>query len=152
MALKPERQVHQTDMTHVLLQACEPGMVVAASGVNGYAIIAGSPEVGVSGVYPLGLVLNTRESFNYGKEYERFSYDTDDLGTVISICKEGELLTNKVVGTVVPGQRAYMALNGNVSAANPQAPANPNVHDFQVGRFLSSIDADGFVRVHVQVL
>jgi len=148
MALKAERQVHQTDAAHVLLQACEPGMVVATSGVDGYAIVAGSPSVGVSGVYPLGLVLGTREDTNFGKEYQRFAYDTADLGSLIAICKEGELRTDKVVGTVVPGQKAYLAANGNLSAANP-APSN---EDFRVGRFLGAIDSDGFVLVHVQVL
>lgn len=155
MALKPERHIHQTTMLFTVNQAVEPGMVLVGSGASeGVATVAGGTAVGQSGVYPIGVLLNTRESFNYAKEYERFTYDTDDLGTVITLVQEGTVITNQVVdAAVTPGTIAYLAQNGQVSAVNP-APASLTGQldqSWRVGRFMSSKGSDGFVTLFVQI-
>jgi hypothetical protein len=143
-------------MHFTLPQAAEPGTVLVASGAatntvngGGVATIAGGTSVGASGVYPIGLLLNHRESFNYGKEYERLQYDTDDVGTVVSIVTDGEVITDMVLGTVVPGQKAYLAAGGKVSAVNPVAPADGD--DWKVGSFISNKDSAGFVKLNVEL-
>lgn len=155
MALKPERHIHQTTMAFTMNQAVEPGVVVVGSGASdGVATIAGGTSVGQSGVYPLGVVLNTRESFNYAKEYERFTYDTDDLGTVVSILQEGTVVTDQIVdSSVTPGAIAYLGQNGKVSAVNP-APASTTGQldqSWRVGRFMTGKDSNGFATLFVQI-
>ena len=79
MALKGLSHRHETTMDFVLDRAGEPGMVCVASGVAGKVDIVGAVQIGGSGIWPVGLLLNTREEFNYAKETERFSYDTNDV-------------------------------------------------------------------------
>jgi hypothetical protein len=154
MALRPHRHVHQTTMDYILTQAAEPGTTLVASGVSTpTAAIADSSLLTVaSGVSALGILLNTRESYNYAKETERFQYDTDDLNTVVSILREGEVETNLVVenaGSIVAGDPAYLAPDGKLG--NSTLGASDAEARLRVGQFLSTVDSDGFVRVRVNL-
>jgi len=154
MALRPQRHVHQTTMDYILTQAAEPGTVLVASGTSTptAAIADSSLLTTASGVAPVGVLLNTRESFNYAKEYERFQYDTDDLNTVVSLLREGEVETNLVVenaGTIVNGDPAYLAPDGRLG--NSDLGASDASVRLLVGQFLSTVDSDGFVRVRINL-
>jgi len=145
---------HETTMDYVLDRAAEPGTVVVASGVAGKVDVAGgtAAEVGASGVAPLGVLLNTREEFNYAKEMERTQYDTDDIGTVVTLLRTGELVTNLVVANggvaIAPGQPAFLGPNGNIGNANLAVDASD---DQKVGQFMSAVDSDGFAKVRIDL-
>jgi hypothetical protein len=144
---------HETTMQYVLDQAAEPGTVCVASGVAGkVAIMGGSAaELGASGIFPIGVLLNTREEFNYAKELERVQYDTDDIGTVVALLRRGELDTNMVVengGAVVPGAPAYLAPDGKLGNANLAAAGDESQ---RVGQFMTAVDSDGFARVRIEL-
>lgn len=119
MALKGLSHRHETTMKYVLDRAAEPGTVVVASGVDGRVAIVGAEEVSASGIHPMGLLLNTREEFNYAKELERVQYDTDDIGTVVTLLRDGELNTNLLVEnggvSIANGQPAYLAPDGKAT-------------------------------------
>lgn len=145
---------HETTMQYVLDRAAEPGSLVVASGVAGKVDIAGgtAAEVGASGTWPIGVLLNTREEFNYAKELERVQYDTDDIGTVVTLLRRGELDSNLVVANggvaIAPGQPAYLAPNGNIGNANLAAAGDESQ---RVGQFMTAVDSDGYARVRIEL-
>lgn len=151
MALRGTQHIHETTMDYILNRAAEPGTVVVASGTAGLVDIAGLAQLSTSGIWPIGVLLNTREEFNYAKEYERFSYDTDDIGTVVTLLRRGEIVTNLVIANggvaIAPGQPAYLARNGYIGNAN-SAPTGGNQ---KVGQFMSAVDADGYARVRIEL-
>ena len=145
---------HETSMQYVLNRAGEPGTLVVASGTAGLVDIKGgtAAEVGASGVWPIGVLLNTREAFNYAKEWERTQYDTDDIGTVVTLLRRGELDTNLVVANggvaIAPGQPAYLAPNGNIGNANL---SSSGTEEQRVGQFMEAVDSDGYARVRIEL-
>lgn len=150
---------HETTMQYVLDRAAEPGTLVVASGVAGKVDIQGgtAAEVGASGVHPIGVLLNTREEFNYAKELERVQYDTDDIGTVVTLLRRGELDTNLLVEnggvSIAPGQPAYLAPNGRIGNANLALDGSGLLDDAQkVGQWMTAVDSDGFARVRIDLI
>lgn len=147
---------HETTMDYVLNRAAEPGTVVVASGTAGLVDIAGgtAAEVGASGIFPIGVLLNAREEMNYAKELERVQYDTDDIGTVVTLLRRGELDTNLVVANagvaIAPGQPAYLAPNGQIGNANLSVGSG-NEEKQRVGQFMSAVDSDGYAQVRIEL-
>ena len=148
---------HETTMQYVLNRAGEPGVVCVASGTAGLVDIVGAETIAVgdgSGIYPIGVLLNTREAFNYAKEWERTQYDTDDIGTVVTLLRRGELDTNLVVANggvaIAPGQPAYLAPNGNIGNGN-LTPSGALSDHTRVGQFMTAVDSDGFARVRIEL-
>jgi len=152
MALKGLSHRHATTMSYVLDRAAEPGTCVVASGTAGKVAIVASDEVSASGIWPVGILLNTREEFNYAKELERVQYDTDDIGTVVTLLREGELVTNMAVANggvaIAPGQPAHLAPNGLVGNAD-LSPSGDGAQ--KVGQWMSAADSDGYARLRVDL-
>lgn len=144
---------HGTTMDYVLNRAAEPGTVVVASGTAGLVDVVGAEQIGASGINPIGVLLNTRESFDYSKELERVQYDTDDIGTVVALLRRGELDTNLVVANggvaIAPGQPAYLAPNGQIG--NARLGPSGQEEDQRVGQFMSAVDADGYAKVRIEL-
>ena len=153
MALKGLSHRHETTMDYVLDRAAEPGTVCVASGTAGRVDVVGAVQIGASGIYPLGVLLNTREEFNYAKELERVQYDTDDIGTVVTLLRRGELCTNLVVanaGTaIVPGTPAFLAPNGQIG--NADLSPDGDGHSQRIGQFMSAVDSDGYAQVRIEL-
>lgn len=147
---------HETTMDYILDRAAEPGTVVVASGTAGKVAIVSDTELAAgdgSGIYPIGVLLNTRESFNYAKELERVQYDTDDIGTVVTLLRRGELDTNLVLangGAIAAGQPAYLAQDGKIGNAN-LAPSGALSDHQRVGQFMTVVDGDGFAKVRIEL-
>lgn len=148
---------HETTMDYALNQAAEPGVVCVASGTAGLVDIAGGATMAIgdgSGIYPVGVLLNTREEFNYAKELERVQYDTDDIGTVVTLLRRGELDTNQVIANggvaIAPGQPAYLAPNGQIGNAN-LTPSGALSDQTRVGQFMSAVDSDGYAKVRIEL-
>ena len=151
MGLRSTSHRHETTMEYILNRAAEPGTMVVASGTAGLVDIVGAVQLSGSGIWPIGMLLNTREEFNYAKEQERVQYDTDDIGTVVTLLRRGEVVTNLVVANggvaIAAGQPAYLAPNGNIGNAN----LAPSGGDQRVGQFMSAADSDGYVRVRIEL-
>lgn len=158
MALRGLSHRLETTMQYVLNRPGEPGVVVVASGTAGLVDIVGNEQLnqeGGSGIWPVGVLLNTREVFNYATELERVQYDTDDIGTVVTLLRRGELNTNLVVANggvaIAQGQPAYLAPNGEIGNAN-LAPSGSLDQSQKVGQFLSAVDGDGYSRVRIDLI
>ena len=154
MALRGLSHRHATTMQYVLDRAAEPGTMCVASGVAGKVDVVGAVQLGGSGIWPVGMLLNTREEFNYAKELERTQYDTDDIGTVVTLLRDGEVNTNLVVANggvaIAPGQPAYLAPNGYIGNAN-LAPSGVGDESRKVGQFMSAVDTDGYATVRIKI-
>ena len=156
MALKSGglSQIHETTMDYVLDRAAEPGLLVVASGVAGKVDVAGgtAQEVGASGIHPMGILLNTREEMNFAKEMERTQYDSDDIGTVVTLLRRGELELSGAVEnggvSIETGQPAYLAADGKLGNANLSVDGSENQ---KVGQFMSALDSKGFVQVRIEL-
>lgn len=152
MALRGLSHRIETSMDYILNRAAEPGTMVVASGTAGLVDVAGIVPL-ASGTWPIGMLLNTREDFNYAKELERTQYDTDDIGTVVTLLRSGFVNTNLVVangGAIAPGQPAYLAPNGFIGNAN-LSPSGVADESRKVGQFMSAVDADGYARVSLKM-
>jgi hypothetical protein len=148
---------HETTMQYILDRAAEPGTVVVASGTAGKVAIVSDVELAAgdgSGIYPIGVLLNTRESFNYAKELERVQYDTDDIGTVVTLLRRGEIDTNMILANggvaIAPGQPAYLAQDGKIGNAN-LAPSGALSDHQRVGQFMTAADSAGFAKVRIEL-
>lgn len=148
---------HETTMQYILDRAAEPGTVVVASGTAGKVAIVSDVELAAgdgSGIYPVGVLLNTREEFNYAKELERVQYDTDDIGTVVTLLRRGEIDTNMILANggvaIAPGQPAYLAQDGKIGNAN-LAPSGALSDHQRVGQFSSAADSAGFAKVRIEL-
>jgi hypothetical protein len=148
---------HETTMQFILDRAAEPGTLVVASGVAGKVDVVGAVQIAAgdgSGIYPMGVLLNTREEFNYAKELERSQYDTADIGTVVTLLRRGELQTDLVVANggvaIAAGQPAYLAPNGNIGNGN-LTPSGALSDHTRVGQFMSAVDSDGFAKVRIEL-
>jgi hypothetical protein len=148
---------HETTMIYVLDRVAEPGTVVVASGVAGRVDIVSASQLAAgdgSGINPIGVLLNTREEFNYAKELERVQYDTDDIGTVVTLLRRGEIDTNLILANggvaIAPGQPAYLAQDGRIGNAN-LAPSGALSDSQRVGQWMTAVDANGFARVRIEL-
>ncbi len=147
---------HETTMQYVLDRAAEAGTVVVASGVAGKVDVVSDTQLAAgdgSGIYPVGVLLNTREEFNYAKELERVQYDTDDIGTVVTLLRRGELNTNLLLengGSIIPGMPAYLAQDGKIGNAN-LAPSGALSDGQRVGQWMTAVDSDGYARVRIEL-
>ncbi len=148
---------HETTMQYVLNRAAEAGTVVVASGTAGLVDVVSASQLAAgdgSGINPIGVLLNTREEFNYAKELERVQYDTDDIGTVVTLLRRGELDTNLLLEnggvSIAPGQPAYLAQDGRIGNAN-LAPSGALSDHQRVGQWMTAVDADGFARVRIEL-
>ncbi len=145
---------HETTIQYVLDRAAEPGTLLVASGVAGKVDVMGgtAAEVGASGINPIGILLNTREEFNYAKELERVQYDTDDIGTVVALLRRGELDTDMLVEnggvSIAPGQPAYLAPNGRTGNANLSVDGGESQ---RVGQWMTAVDSAGFARLRIEI-
>lgn len=158
MALKPDREYNEvTDITNFWTTVAAEkggiaGVVTQGSGAAlGTNIVDEANVVGYvadsSGVIAKGILLQTvtaamsatRDFINYENQEIRPS----DKCTLV---KKGFVVTDMIVGsTPTVGATAYLAASGKISMAN-YGSASP-----QIGRFETTVDADGFARVSIDI-
>lgn len=151
MALKPNYNVTSYEVGFFLNETAERGlMLCSATGTPGSGAAMDSfnqlatVAVNPSGRYPLGMLWEDFVNQDLTEQpLNRFKY-VAQMGNKATIITQGTMLTDRVVGasTVIPGQPAYLAGTGLISAT--QANGAP-----QIGRFLSRPDADGYAKISV---
>ena len=147
MALGPNRQVFQTTIDYAVNAAAERG------GILSYSATAGEAEYDVdgSGALPIGILLDDVEDLNFDRHPEYLQRNVVDIGSVVGIANEGVFDTDQVVSGNSPaqGNPAYLHPNGQVSTVQLDDGVG-NVSP-RVGTFRSSLDANGFVRILVDL-
>lgn len=158
MALKPDREYNEvTDITNFWTTiAAEKGGCAsnvsqgsgAAMGINiddeanvvGYV---GDP----SGAIAKGILLQTVTAPMSGdRDFVNFENSEIRPSDKCTLVKKGFVVTDMIVGTTpTAGATAYLAASGKLSMAN-YGSASPTV-----GRFETTVDANGFARVSIDI-
>ena len=95
------------------------------------------------GDQPLGILLNDVVDIDQTRQHINWHKDEVQKGGKCTIMTKGTVVTDKVTGTPAAGDVAYVNVDGTVGAVSGGSSA--------VGRFLSSKDADGYIKVAVNL-
>lgn len=156
MALKPDRDFFEdTDIMNYWINDGtqdtkeKGGVASVVSSGSGVAMDASGNVVSYvadpSGVAPKGVLLHdvnpplsaTRDFRNYDKVEAR-------PGDKVALVRKGWLVTDFITGTPAVGGVAYLGASGLISTT--QATDAPTI-----GRFETTVDADGFARVYIDI-
>jgi hypothetical protein len=147
MALKPHRHEFQTDITFHCNDVTERGVVlVFGSSGSGDAMDDPNAVVSLAAVAgtnkPAGLLLNDMVNVNLARYHLNFNKDEMQIGGKCTLLKKGWVVTNKITGTPVAGDKAFLGANGTVT---------PTAGTALVGQFLSAKDSGGYAKVEVNL-
>ena len=148
MALKPDRVEHLTDLSFFMNETAERGVIVAHSTAGSGAAMDDSNAVvaGVSATsdLPAGLLLNDVVNIDLTRQHLNFHQDEVQIGSKVLLLRRGTVVTDQVdSSTISPGGAAYFTSAGLLTTGTSSA---------QVGRFLSTADADGYVKVEINIV
>lgn len=151
MALKPDRVEHLTDISFYKNDAvAERGLVVAHStGGSGAAMddaLAQVVDVAALTDEPAGVLLNDVVNIDLTRQHYNQHQDEMQLGGKVTLLRIGTIVTDQYSGTPVIGEAAHFDLLGRFVTSSQLSTSA------QVGRFLSVPDADGFVKVAVNII
>lgn len=152
MALKPDRYHVESEIGYYCNDVTERGVILGfGSSGSGAALdqtqaIASLPGANVSGVKPLGVLMNDMISLDFTKFHQNYYKDVMPVGGKCTLWKKGWVVTDKIFpgATPVAGDTAYVAASGYFHNAITNLAA-------QVGRFLSAKDERGFAKVEVNL-
>lgn len=163
MAMGPHRQVLNTDVNFVVNAAAERGGILCAASGNiaSYVTnVTATPSGFPSKVVPIGMLLEDIESLNFFTHPQYRQRTVSDIGSKVGIMTRGEAVTDFVDGYAKPhidaGDKAYLTHSGLLTIYE-LAPGVVNSNPEQgtsgilVGRFLSEVDSNGFVKVWVDL-
>jgi len=155
MALKPDRNhAEVTDIRQHWLSSqtsAEKGgcasLSTAGSGValdNAANLV--SYAASASGAVPMGILLQTVSPvLSATRDFINKSNLEVRPGDKVTLVRQGSLVTDMIIGTPAVGGGAYLAASGNIGVTS-ESGINP-----LVGRWETTVDADGFARLAVQI-
>lgn len=156
MALGEYRQVLATDINWVVDAAAERGGILSAASGN---IASYNTSITASGVTPIGILLDDVEDLNPMKHPQFYQRNVTDIGGKVGIATKGEFITDFVDGYAKPhidaGDKAYLTHSGLVTiralAPGIVSAAGGSGVGVEVGRFLSNVDSNGFVKLYLNL-
>jgi hypothetical protein len=164
MALKPDRHELVTDVSFYMNETAERGLIVTHSTAgSGAAMDDANALVAIaataSGTDPAGLLLNDVVNIDLTRQHINWHQDEVQQGGKVTLLKQGWVVTNSIdsasANQPTVGAPAYYTSSGLLSTANPMSPTNQGAdvdHNRQlVGRFLSTMDADGYAKVYINI-
>jgi len=148
MALKADRIEALSDISFFMNTVAERGGVVsvvtAGSGVSmddANAVVAYAATV--SGSKPLGILLNDVVNYDLTRQHINWHKDEVQVGGKVALLRQGQVTTNMVTGSPSAGVDAYVGVSGLVGTSS--------TNSVKIGQFLSSKDADGYVKLSVNI-
>jgi hypothetical protein len=150
MALKPDRIESYTDISFFCNSVAERGgIVVHVTSGNGVSMDDAGAVVAYptanTGTKPAGLLLNDVVNLDLTRQHINWHKDEVQLGSKVTLLRQGQVSTNMVASGVTPaaGADAYYDNVGMLTTAS--------TNSVKVGRFLSGKDADGYVKVDINI-
>jgi hypothetical protein len=109
-----------------------------ANAVVAYASVA-------SGAKPVGILLNDVVDYDLTRQHINWYRDEVQKGGKVTILRDGQVTTNKIVSGAVPsaGADAYVGASGFIGTSSTNA--------VKIGQFLSAKDSDGYAKVSVNL-
>ena len=149
MALAPSRQVFQTNIKYALDEVAERGVICSiVAGVTAAGEVTQMASPTGVGVQPVGILLDDVEDLNYDRHGEYRQRNVVDVGSVVGLAANGDFETDRLTGTPVAGNDAYLGPNGTLS---PTQLTDGITAAPRVGYFLSAPNANGFAAVHLDL-
>jgi hypothetical protein len=151
MALKPDRIESHTDISFFMNEVAERGGVasVVTGGVgvsmdDANAVVRYAPVA--SGSMPVGVLLNDVVNLDLTRQHINWFKDEVQVGGKVTLLRQGQVTTNMLVSGDTPtaGSAAYVGANGLLSTSGAGGVA-------KVGTFLGGKDADGYVKVDINI-
>jgi len=151
MALKPDREELTQDISFYMDEVAERGgiatLLTAGSG-GGWKTVMGDTRNVVTyaavaaGKQPVGILLNDMVVVEAVTGMTRRFGQRDEMpvGSKCTLLRRGWVVTDKITGSPVGGEAAFVGASGTITPASGGA---------QIGQFLGSKDEDGFARVSV---
>lgn len=153
MALKADRHEVQTDISFFMNEVKNRGHVVCHSTAGSGAAMDDSNAVvtvpaHASGT-PVGILLNDMVNKDLTQTHINFHKNEIQKGGKVTILRVGTVVTDSIKSGVSPtaGEKAYVVESGLIS----NAAGSGGGADQEIGRFLSSKDADGYAKVSVNL-
>lgn len=152
MALKADRYEESTDISFFYNAgtATRGGVVLLnAANASGAAMDQGANLVeyaaATTGTVPVGILLNDVVNKDLTRTHLNQYKDEVQKGGKVTVLTRGWIVTNNLDAvTIAPGEVAYAsATAGNLTNVSTAGQA--------VGRFMSAQDADGYVKVYVNL-
>ena len=154
MALKPDRIESHTDISFFMNEVAERGVIVVhdvtTSGLGASMDDADNvvklPDVANgSGEKPAGMLLEDIVNYDLTRQHINWHKSETQIGGKALLLRQGQVTTNKIASgvTPAPGDKAYFTTNGLLETTATNST--------QVGRFLSSLDADGYCKVEINI-
>lgn len=150
MALKADRIELLTDISFFMNTTAERGGVVSAvtsgSGVamdDANSVVAYAAAV--SGAKPLGVLLNDVVNYDLTRQHINWHKDEVQVGGKVVLLRQGQVTTNMLVAGTTPaaGVDAYVGVSGLIGTSSTNST--------KIGQFLGSKDADGYVKLSVNI-
>lgn len=150
MALKSDRVESYTDVSYFMNTTGERGgIVVHLTSGSGVALdqaeaVVLYPTGVVSGTKPAGLLLNDVVDLDLTRQHINWYRDEVQVGGKVTLLRQGQVVTNRVDGSSPSaGTDAYYNSTGLLTTTSTNST--------KVGRFLSSKDSDGYVKVDINI-
>ena len=149
MALRPDRVEHYTDLSFFMNETAERGLIVTHNtGGSGAAMDDSNAVVRVataSSQNPAGLLLNDVVNLDLTRQHINYMQDEVQQGGKVLLLRQGTVVTDQVSGTPVIGEAAHFDSAGFLVTSSENSASVP------VGRFLSTLDADGYAKVDINI-
>lgn len=154
MALKSDRNEVQTDISFFMNEVATRGGIASMSTAgSGAAMDQGAALVtyaaSASGQVPMGLLLNDMVNLDLTRQHINQHKDEVQKGGKVTILRKGYVVTNNIEGaTPTAGALCYPAHSGNVSITSTIVDDSGAT---AIGRFLSTVDQDGYAKVEINL-
>ena len=157
MGLKKDRLVKETDISFYFNSvATRGGIASVQTGGSGLALdnqgTAASPKplarysANSSGAVPIGVLEQDTVSIDLTLYHTNFHKDQVAIPGKVTIGRKGWYLTNFYIGTPTVSDKAFLSSSGYV-----QTTGNGEANNPRVGKFWSSPDEDGYVKLEVNL-
>lgn len=152
MALRPDRNTIETDITLTCDNVAERG-VILVYGTNGSGVAIGDKASGAtlavsaSGLKPAGLLINDVIVLDETRFHRNYHKDVKLVGERVTLGRKGRWVTDRITGTPNAGDTAYLGASGFVTptvSATGGVSATP-----KVGVFAGRKDENGFAALDV---
>ena len=149
MELRPDRVEHYTDLSFFMNETAERGVICTHNtGGSGAAMDQSEATVQIANAVseePAGLLLNDVVNLDLTRQHLNYNKDEVQIGSKVLLLRQGTVVTDQISGTPVIGESAHFGPDGLLVTSSESNASDP------VGRFLSTLDADGYAKVDINI-
>ena len=161
MALKTDRICVDSQIDFFMNEVAERGGIVSVSTAGSGAAMDQAEQLctyaaSMSGVAPLGVLMCDMVNLDLIRQHENWHKEEVQQGGKVTIWSKGTVVTNRVVSaaSVTAGAAAYIGPSGfftTAPGATQTQETGTLLDKYVVGRFMSTADEDGYIKVSVNL-